>query len=249
MTPAEAARNPVYGVLERPLGRRRGRAVRRRAGRASRTCSRSTWAARRPTSRCARRASRRSGARRRSGSSASRSRASTCTPSAPAAARSRTCPSSPARCASARSRRAPSPAPRPTARAATEPTVTDANVVLGHLPADLIGGEMALDVEAARAAVQKVADAMGLEPRGGRRRHPADRQREHGGRAARDQRAARPRPARVRAGRLRRRRPAARQRGRRADGLVPGDRAAVARACCARWATSWPASATSSRRR
>ncbi|HEX6027007.1 MAG TPA: hydantoinase/oxoprolinase family protein [Solirubrobacter sp.] len=44
----------------------------------------------------------------------------------------------------------------------TEPTVTDANVVLGHLPADLIGGEMTLDVEAARAAVQKIADAMGL---------------------------------------------------------------------------------------
>ena len=40
--------------------------------------------------------------------------------------------------------------------------MTDANVVLGHLPADLIGGEMSLDVEAARAAVQKVADAMGL---------------------------------------------------------------------------------------
>ena len=40
--------------------------------------------------------------------------------------------------------------------------MTDANVVLGHLPADLIGGEMSLDVEAARTAVQKVADAMGL---------------------------------------------------------------------------------------
>ena len=40
--------------------------------------------------------------------------------------------------------------------------MTDANVVLGHLPADLIGGEMALDVEAAKAAVQTIADAMGL---------------------------------------------------------------------------------------
>ena len=97
-------------------------------------------------------------------------------------------------------------------------------------PADLIGGEMTLDVEAAKAAVQTIADAMGLSPRAGRRRHPADRQREHGGRAARDQRPARPRPARVRARRLRRRRAAARQRGRRADGLLPGDRAAVARA-------------------
>ena len=49
-----------------------------------------------------------------------------------------------------------------TARAATEPTVTDANVVLGHLPPRLLGGEMQLDVEAARAAVQTIADAMGL---------------------------------------------------------------------------------------
>ena len=43
-------------------------------------------------------------------------------------------------------------------------------------------------------------------------------------------RPARPRPARVRAGRLRRRRPAARERGRRADGLLPGHRPALARA-------------------
>src|SRR5689334_2953276 len=43
-----------------------------------------------------------------------------------------------------------------------EPTVTDANVVLGRLPANLIGGEMTLDVDAARAAVQKIADAMNL---------------------------------------------------------------------------------------
>src|SRR3954452_1255897 len=44
----------------------------------------------------------------------------------------------------------------------TEPTVTDANVVLGYLPPRLLGGEMTLDVDAARAAVQTVADAMGL---------------------------------------------------------------------------------------
>ena len=40
--------------------------------------------------------------------------------------------------------------------------MTDANVVLGHLPPRLLGGEMELDVDAARAAVQTVADAMGL---------------------------------------------------------------------------------------
>ena len=44
----------------------------------------------------------------------------------------------------------------------TEPTVTDANVVLGYLPPALAGGEITLDVGAARAAVGKVAEAMGL---------------------------------------------------------------------------------------
>ncbi len=54
------------------------------------------------------------------------------------------------------------PGPAAYGQGGSEPTVTDANVVLGHLPADLIGGEMTLDVEAARTAVQTVADAMGL---------------------------------------------------------------------------------------
>jgi N-methylhydantoinase A len=43
------------------------------------------------------------------------------------------------------------------------PTVTDANVVVGHLPPQLLGGEMSLDVEAAKAAVQTVGDALGLD--------------------------------------------------------------------------------------
>jgi N-methylhydantoinase A len=55
------------------------------------------------------------------------------------------------------------PGPAAYGKGGTEPTVTDANVVLGHLPPELLGGEMKLDVEAARAAVQKVADAMGLD--------------------------------------------------------------------------------------
>src|SRR5207244_4721054 len=42
------------------------------------------------------------------------------------------------------------------------PTVTDANGVVGHLRPSLLGGEMTLDVGAARAARQKIADAMGL---------------------------------------------------------------------------------------
>ena len=48
-------------------------------------------------------------------------------------------------------------------RAATSPTVTDANVVLGYLPSELIGGEMKLDVDAAVTAVQTVATALGLD--------------------------------------------------------------------------------------
>ena len=54
------------------------------------------------------------------------------------------------------------PGPASYGRGGEEPTVTDANVVLGHLPPRLLGGEMELDVEAARASVQTIADAMGL---------------------------------------------------------------------------------------
>lgn len=41
-------------------------------------------------------------------------------------------------------------------------TVADANVVLGYLPESLIGGAMKLDREAARKAVQKIADEVGI---------------------------------------------------------------------------------------
>lgn len=54
------------------------------------------------------------------------------------------------------------PGPAAYGKGGTEPTVTDANVVLGYLPATLAGGEIALDVQAARAAVDTVAKAMGL---------------------------------------------------------------------------------------
>ena len=54
------------------------------------------------------------------------------------------------------------PGPASYARGGAEPTVTDANVVLGHLPPRLLGGEMELDADAARASVQTIADAMGL---------------------------------------------------------------------------------------
>ncbi len=46
----------------------------------------------------------------------------------------------------------------------TEPTVTDAHVVLGRLPAYLLGGEIPLDVDAAGAAIGSLADRLGLHP-------------------------------------------------------------------------------------
>jgi N-methylhydantoinase A len=55
------------------------------------------------------------------------------------------------------------PGPACYGRGGEEPTVTDANVVIGHLPPQLLGGEMQLDVEAAKTAVQRVADALGLD--------------------------------------------------------------------------------------
>ena len=57
------------------------------------------------------------------------------------------------------------PGPAAYGKGGTEPTVTDANVVLGYLPPSLAGGEITLDVDAARAAVATVAEAMGLESR------------------------------------------------------------------------------------
>nr|WP_267128262.1 hydantoinase/oxoprolinase family protein [Baekduia soli] len=53
----------------------------------------------------------------------------------------------------------------------TEPTVTDAHVVLGHLdPARPLAGDVRLDPEAARAAVARLAEALGLPTRGPARR-------------------------------------------------------------------------------
>ena len=197
---------------------------------ATRTSSPSTWAARRPTSRCARAGEPTIGrettigqfrikvpSRRRAHGRRGRRL------DRPRARAHRRAARRPA------SRRAPSPGPAAYGRGGEAPTVTDANVVVGHLPPRLIGGEMALDVEAARAAVGSdrrrdgpVASTQAAEG------ILAIVNENMAGALRVDLRPARPRPARVRARRLRRRRPAARERGRRADGLLPGDRAAVA---------------------
>jgi len=55
------------------------------------------------------------------------------------------------------------PGPACYGKGGTEATVTDANVVLGHLPPQLLGGEMQLDVEAAKAAVERIGHKLGLD--------------------------------------------------------------------------------------
>jgi N-methylhydantoinase A len=56
-----------------------------------------------------------------------------------------------------------SPGPACYGLGGTEPTVTDANLVLGRLGADrFLGGEMPLDVKAAEAALARVAEPLGM---------------------------------------------------------------------------------------
>ena len=55
------------------------------------------------------------------------------------------------------------PGPACYGRGGTEPTVTDANLVLGHLdPAEPLAGGVELDADAAHAAVKSLADELGL---------------------------------------------------------------------------------------
>ena len=90
----------------------------------------------------------------------------------------------------------------------------------GHLPPRLLGGAMELDVDAARVAVARVAEARGLGVARARRRRSSTWSTRHARSAPGRHRAARPCPERLRAGLLRRRRRAARQRAGRAAGLL-----------------------------
>jgi N-methylhydantoinase A len=56
------------------------------------------------------------------------------------------------------------PGPRCYGRGGTEPTLTDAALVLGRIPPHLLGGEIPLDVDAARAGIDALAAAVGLSP-------------------------------------------------------------------------------------
>jgi N-methylhydantoinase A len=54
------------------------------------------------------------------------------------------------------------PGPLCYGRGGTEPTVTDANLVLGRIPPHLLGGRLPLDPEAARAGLRKLGARLGL---------------------------------------------------------------------------------------
>ena len=133
--------------------------------RTSRTRCASTWAARAATSascsaaRCARRAGARSADAR------SRCRCSTSTPSAPAAARSPGATRA-ARCGSGRASAGARPGPAAYGHGGEEPTVTDANLLLGLLGG--IAGGIELDREAAerrrRHARRRAAGSTGRRP-------------------------------------------------------------------------------------
>ncbi|HET9632544.1 MAG TPA: hydantoinase/oxoprolinase family protein [Terrabacter sp.] len=55
------------------------------------------------------------------------------------------------------------PGPLCYAKGGTEPTITDAHVVLGRIPPHLLGGEIPLDVDAARAGITELAGRLGLD--------------------------------------------------------------------------------------
>jgi 5-oxoprolinase (ATP-hydrolysing) len=54
------------------------------------------------------------------------------------------------------------PGPACYGKGGRQATVTDANLVLGYLPKNLLGGDFALDLEAATAAINEIATQMGL---------------------------------------------------------------------------------------
>ena len=93
------------------------------------------------------------------------------------------------------------PGPACYGQGGTEPTVTDANLLLGYLdPRYFLGGRMALDTAAAETAMAGSGDAPRSFRRAGRLGHLRPREREHGGRRARAHRGEGPRPAPLRDG-------------------------------------------------
>ncbi len=121
------------------------------------------------------------------------------------------------------------PGPACYGRGGTQPTVTDADLVLGLLDADnFLGGDMKLDRAAADRAIEQLARALDLSGDTGGARHFPRRHRGDGGGRARARHRPRRRLSRHAAVRVRRRRPGACLRGRKPAAKHVGDRAAAA---------------------
>ena len=101
------------------------------------------------------------------------------------------------------------PGPLCYAKGGTEPTITDAHVVLGRIPPHLLGGEIPLDVDAARTGLARLGRHPRPRPRGVRHRDPGDLGVEPGQRAAPGHRQAGPRCPRLHHDHVRRLRVAA----------------------------------------
>ena len=84
------------------------------------------------------------------------------------------------------------PGPACYGKGGREPTVSDANLVLGRLPEELIGGGMRLDRRLAEAAIAPLAAEAGLGAARDGARHRAHRQRQHDARDPRRLDRARP---------------------------------------------------------
>ena len=109
-----------------------------------------------------------------------------------------------------------------------EPTVTDANLVLGRIdPGSFLDGRLRLDPGRAHEALAELGRACRSRRRRGRRGGDRDRERGHGRHDPPRRGRARRRSARLRARRLRRRRPAPRGRDRRLARHGGRDRAAA----------------------
>ena len=126
------------------------------------------------------------------------------------------------------------PGPACYGRGGVEPTVTDANVLLGYMPAGPVAdGQISISATLAEQAVRRVAEPLGLTLVRGGERDPPDRERADDAGAAGGLVREGARPARLRADRLRRRRadPRGRARGGPRDADCPraGDRGPLQR--------------------
>ena len=123
------------------------------------------------------------------------------------------------------------PGPACYAKGGDEPTVTDAQVVLGRLdPEHFLGGDLTIDASLSEKAIRKhIAEPLEAVARRGSARHPEDRQQQHGAGDQRQLGRQGHRPAQLLADGVRRRRAAAFGVAGRGDLRQGRDRAGAAR--------------------